>query len=106
MLSHAKLSEQLAENPEKARSEDRVFFFQNLVVDGRTVEAYRTDDLSNEFQRTITGHLTKKGLSASEVQKAIKTNLTLKSAPADIHKDRIVLKLPYNDPRCVQTKGR
>lgn len=106
MLSHAKLSEQLAENPDKARGEDRVFFFQNLVIDGKSVEAYRTDDLSNEFQKTITGHLTKKGLSASEVQKAIKTNLTLKSAPPDIRKDRIVMSLPYNDPRCVQTKGR
>ncbi|HET9238490.1 MAG TPA: hypothetical protein VFO10_14615 [Oligoflexus sp.] len=106
MLSHAKLSEQLAENPERARGEDRVFFFQNLVIDGKTVEAYRTDDLSNEFQRTITGHLTKKGLSASDVQKAIKTNLTLKSAPADIRKDRIVFSLPYNDPRCIQPKGR
>jgi hypothetical protein len=106
MLSHAKLSEQLAENPEKARGEDRVFFFQNLVIDGKSVEAYRTDDLSSEFQKTITGHLTKKGLSASEVQNAIKTNLTLKSAPADIRKNRIVMSLPYNDPRCIQTKGR
>lgn len=106
MMGHAKLSEQLAENPEKARSEDRVFFFQNLVIDGKSIEAYRTDDLSNEFQRTITDHLTNKGLSASKVQAAVKTNLILKSAPADIRKDRIILSLPYNDPRCVQTRAR
>lgn len=106
MQTHARLSEQLAENPDKTRAEDRIFFFQNLVIDGKTVEAYRTDDFSNEFQKSISGHLNRKGLSASEVQTAWKTNSILKSAPVDIRKDRIVLSLPYNDPRCVKGKGR
>jgi hypothetical protein len=106
MQTHAQLSEQLAENPEKTRAEDRVFFFQNLVIDGRTVETYRTDNFSQDFQRSISGHLTKKGLSASEIQTAWKTNSTLKSAPVQMRKDRIVLSLPYNDPRCLQGKTR
>jgi hypothetical protein len=106
MQSHAKLSEQLAENPAKAKTDDRIFFFQNLVIDGRSIEAYRTDDFSQEFQRSISNHLVRKGLSASEVQAAWKANSTLKSAPVDIRKDRIVLRLPYNDPRCIQPKGR
>ncbi len=106
MMSHAKLSEQLAENPDKTRAEDRVFYFQNLVIDGKSVESYRTDDFSNEFQKSISGHLLKKGLSASEVQAAWKTNSTLKSAPVEIRKDKIVLSLPYNDPRCIQDKNR
>jgi hypothetical protein len=106
MQTHSKLSEQLAENPDKTRAEDRVFFFQNLVIDGRSVETYRTDDFSHDFQKSVSGHLTKKGLSASEIQTAWKTNSTLKSAPVDIRKNRIVLSLPYNDPRCLQGTAR
>lgn len=106
METHAKLSERLAENPDKVRAEDRVFYFQNLVIDGKNVEAYRTDDLSNGFQRSITGHLSKKGLSASEVQTALKTNSTIKSSPLDIRKGKIVLSLPYNDPRCIQGQAK
>ncbi|WP_141731962.1 hypothetical protein [Oligoflexus tunisiensis] len=104
LQTHASLSEQLAENPDAARAADRIFFFQNLVIDGSRVEAWRTDDFSHEFQRSISNHLLKKGLSASEVQTAWKTSSTLKSAPIAIRKDRIVLSLPYNDPRCLQKR--
>jgi hypothetical protein len=76
------------------------------VIDGRSVETYRTDDFSHDFQKSVSGHLTKKGLSASEIQTAWKTNSTLKSAPVDIRKNRIVLSLPYNDPRCLQGTAR
>ncbi|MDQ3230196.1 MAG: hypothetical protein M3Q07_00100, partial [Pseudobdellovibrionaceae bacterium] len=44
--THSQASTELAEDPNKARSEDRVFFFQNLVIDSKKVEAYRTDDFS------------------------------------------------------------
>jgi hypothetical protein len=105
LQSHASLSDQLAENPDKARAADRIFFFQNLVIDKSRVESWRTDDFSQEFQRSISSHLLKKGLSAADVQTAWTINSTLKSAPLTIRKDRIVLSLPYNDPRCLQSRA-
>ncbi len=98
--THAELSAQLAQDPNRAKSIDQIFYFQNLILDAKKLESYRSNEFGADFQKSIGSHLNKKGINAADFQTAWKLNSTIKSSPSDIRAGKIVLSLPYNDPRC------
>ncbi len=100
--THAEISDSLAQQGDGAKNQDRVFFFQNLIVDNKKVETYRTNDFGSEFQKSINSHLVgKRGVNPADFQTAWNLNKTIKSAPTDVRAGKIILSLPYNDPRCL-----
>ena len=51
------------------------------------------------FQQNL---VNKQGISQADFKTAWEMNLAMKSTPADIKVGKIILSLPYNDPRCTE----
>lgn len=80
---------------------DYLFYFQHLIYNGESVQTYRSDMFHSDFKKKLSGFLEKADVDKDESDRAWKLNRTIKSNPVDIVKGKIVLSLPYNDPRCM-----
>lgn len=99
VMSQAKLNSALGEKSNQLAGEF-LFYFQHLLFNGDTVQAYRSDVFDAHYKKSLASYLDKVDVSKDEVQKAWKLNNTIKSNPLDVRGGKIVLSLPYNDPRC------
>lgn len=107
LASHAAISEEAvnAKGDAQAKKKDYIFYFQNLLLDKNNLETYRTDEFSGEFKAALESYLKNQKLADSDIQTAWKLSNITRSQPIEIEDGKIILALPYNDPRCSDPMG-
>lgn len=102
LKSHADISQEMANAADSPAKVDYIFYFQHLLLGKDKLEVYRTNDFSDAFRTSVEAYLdSQRAVHRSEVRKAWKISEISRSESADIRDGRIVLSLPYNDPRCL-----
>lgn len=98
---HGVISDEVAKAGNSPKG-DYVFYFQHVVLDKKDLEIYASDDRSNDFKKSIGSYLSKqKDIENSEFEAAWKVADVTRSTSADVRDGRLLLSLPYNDPRCM-----
>jgi hypothetical protein len=102
LTSHDKMSDELANRTAKSPKKDYVFYFQHMILDKNTIETYKSSDFTDGFKNQIGDYLKgQKGVSPNDFHAAWKLSNTTRSVPAEVVDGKILLSLPYNDPRCL-----
>ena len=101
--SHAEISAELGKKSDNPLTIDNIFYFQQIIVSNKKAEAYRSNDYSDSFKKSMRESLVnKQGITPADFKTAWEMNSTMKSTPADVKEGKIILSLPYNDPRCTE----
>jgi hypothetical protein len=104
IISHEKLSDLLSNPATQAatKAKDYILYFQNFIVKDGKLVTYSNENISREGGAKLGAHLGEAfGVKEADYKAAYELNRVLRSMPAKIEGKQILLKLPYNDPRCL-----
>lgn len=82
-------------------TKDFLFYFQHLLYSGGKLQTYSNDNFTADYRKRLNSFLNKSDVDKDEIERAWQLNKKIRSNPVNIVNGKIVLSLPYNDPRCM-----
>lgn len=106
--SHEAMSKELAAAGSRSEGKpDYLLYFQPITISEKNLETYKIDDFSEDFQASMKGYLKRqKGIDEANAQTAWNLSRAMRSLPAKILDERIVVTLSHNDPQCMGAGDR
>ncbi len=101
LQSHLQINESLAAGGQDRIHKDYIFYFQPLIVLDDSLQVFQSNRLHKRRVNKILGE--NFAVSDQDMKLVWKTLIISRSLPAEINDQQLILKLPYNDPKCLLT---
>lgn len=101
LVEQTQMNAELADSNATVKSKDYIFYYQPLVLYKNQLTGYRTDTFSDEFKSSVSKVLEDKhGLAAAYFKASWDISNVTRSIPVAVRNNKMLIELPYNDPRC------
>lgn len=99
------ITTQLADRKPEAKAPDFVYYFQYLMLDGSELEAISGNKFKNEHFGKVEDYLKQKGVDRKHIKEVQATQQAIQSVPLRLAKNTVFIRLPHNDPRCMNEEN-
>lgn len=101
IISYKEMQDALLSSSPALKSDDFVFVYQNLLLEGANLHSYSNTKRANEDAKRLINALANNiGISKNDLVSSWRKHKKLGSLPLEMEKDRVRLFVTQNDPRC------